>query len=174
MPKYPSTYSFRFFHFMKSKCKGYLCSLESLVAKMSKCPNCLFFGFSCFAKSGCKGCLCSLESPVARMMKCPSAYSFRFSCFMKSRCKGYLCSLESLVTEISKCQMLKCQNALAFNQQLTIIPGIYGPCPTSLFFYFMIRGFGRQGPLSFQLAVPEIMKWTNGPDLFEIDGHYSS
>jgi len=35
-------------------------------------------------------------------------------------------------------------------------------------------GFERQGSLSFQLTVPEIKKWTNGLDLFEIDGHYSS
>jgi hypothetical protein len=134
----------------------------------------LFFGFSCFMKSGCKGCLCSLESLVVGMLKCPSAYSFRFSRFMKSGCKGYLCPLESPITKMPKCRNVKRQNALAFDQCLTIIPGIYGPRPTSLFHYFTIQGFGRQGPLSFQLVVPKITKWINGPDLFEIDGHYSS
>jgi hypothetical protein len=68
----------------------------------------------------------------------------------------------------------KCRNILVFDQRFTIIPGIYGPRPTSLFRDFAIRGFGRQGPLSFQIAIPEIVKWTNGPDLPVIDDHFSS
>jgi hypothetical protein len=137
---------------------------EPPVAEMPKCPSTYSFGFSRFTKSECKGYLCSLESPVAEMPKCPSAYSFGFSRFTKSGYKGYLCSLESPVAEMPKCP------SAAFDQRLTIIPGIYGPRPTSLFRYFVIRGFGRQGPLSFQLAIPEIAKWTNGPELPVIDG----
>jgi hypothetical protein len=79
--------------------------------------------------------------------------------------------------QLSKCrnaEMLKCQSALVFDQRLMIIPRIYDPRPTSLFLYFMIQGFERQGYFPFQLPVPEIAKSTHGPDLFENDGHYSS
>jgi hypothetical protein len=39
---------------------------------------------------------------------------------------------------------------------------------------FVVQDSERQESLSFQLAVPEIPKWTNGPDLLVINGHYSS
>jgi hypothetical protein len=39
---------------------------------------------------------------------------------------------------------------------------------------FVVRYSERQESLSFQLAVLEIPKWINGPDLLMINGHYSS
>jgi hypothetical protein len=111
MPKCPSTYSFGFLRFVKSECKGYLCSLESPVAEMPKCPSAYSFRFSRVSRNlGARDISAPWNPRVAEMPKCPSAYSFGFSRFVKSGCKGYLCSLESPVVEMPKCrnEMSKC------------------------------------------------------------------
>jgi hypothetical protein len=102
-------------------------------------------------------------TPGCRNVEMSQHLSFRVFAFRKIWVQRI-----SLLIGIPGCrntEMPRCQNALAFDQQLTIVPEIYDPRSISLFLYFAIRGFGRQGPLSYpcslEFSIVEIPKCRN-------------
>jgi hypothetical protein len=182
MPKCLSTYSFRFSRFIESKCKGYLCSLESPVAEMLKCPSAYSFEFLRFTKSGCKGYLCSLESPVVEMSKCQNVETSKFLGVQSTTHNNPwdLWSMSDLAISLfcdsgfweTRTSVLPTRDTR--NREMDLSSRASCDQRFTSTRNFMIWGFERQGSLSFQLTVPKIVKWPNNPDLFEINGHYSS
>jgi hypothetical protein len=150
MPKCPNLF---LRDFTKSS-KGYLFSFEPRLPKCRNVPAPIPSGFHVSRNQGARDISAPWNPrlPKCRNVPAPILSGFHFT---KSGCKGYLCSLESPVAE-----MPKCRNALAFDQWLTIIPGIYGPRPTSLFRYFTIRGLGDKDLCPSNSRYP---KSRNGP-----------